>query len=395
METSRCQPSKKRSGATSGTKKIQLGWLHFQETVDRYVSIRQSKGGGTREITVCLDTTASQIIERAKELFFPDGVSSFGKEEDMSFSLANFKQELITEVLVSGSKLPFTLQRYINSTKLPKVRLYLTSKSNPSTKEEGKQYEKHNEESSDDDYLYRSQLEIDANIEDTTENKEHKNVEQENTLARNQSKPFLETRQDDIYNQAKSDLETSRILRAQQDKAYQASLIADQAKEKERLEQLQLHLKEVEQQETLRKARMLRVGDEPQKTDDVVLLQVRHVTLGNIRRYFKQSDQMQAVYDWVGSLSLLPMHFQLSDFTGHVYLPGESVTSSKQTTLNMAACEKTPSLEDSDISWIGFGSASDGDDDTLPLDSLLPIGSHPPKQILVDDDDDDDDDLAQ
>ena len=73
METSSCQPSKKRSGATSGTKKIQLGWLHFQETVDRYVSIRQSKGGGTREITVCLDATASKIIERAKALFFPDG----------------------------------------------------------------------------------------------------------------------------------------------------------------------------------------------------------------------------------------------------------------------------------------------------------------------------------
>ena len=61
-----------------------------------------------------------------------------GKDENMSFSLTNFKQELIIEVLVNGSKLPFTLQRSINSTKLPKVRLYLASKSNPGTKEEGK-----------------------------------------------------------------------------------------------------------------------------------------------------------------------------------------------------------------------------------------------------------------
>jgi hypothetical protein len=359
MATSNIQPTKKGSGATSGTKKIQLGWLHFQENNKRYLSIRQCKGGGTREVTLTLNATAYQIIEIAKGLFFPDSVSSFGKEENMSFSLANYQQELITEVLVSGSKLPFTLQRCINSTKLPKVRLYVASKINH------------------DDYLYRSAIEIDDDIEDTRKNKEQKIV-----LDTNQS--TNKTRQDDKI----SDLETTRLLKAEQDKAYQASLAADQAKEKERLEQLQVHIKEVEQQENLRKARMLRVIDEPEESDDAVLLQVRHVTIGNIKRYFKQSDQMQSVYDWVGSRSLLPMHFELSDFTGHVYLPGESVTYSQNTTLNMAACESTPSLDDSDINWKGFGNASNSYDDTLPLDAIHPVGSHPPEQILVDDGDD-------
>ena len=314
METSSCQPGKKRSGATSGTKKIQLGWLHFQETVDRYVSIRQSKGGGTREITVCLDATASKIIERAKALFFPDG--------------KRWKYVIFTDKFQTGVD-------YWSFSKWLKVTLYFTKiyKFNQTTKSEALFSIK-------EQSWYKGRGKI---IWET----------QRGIIWWWLSLPvttrewcwhwryYRKQRTQECWTrkcQATSDLETSRILKAQQDKAYQASLIADQAKEKERLEQLQLHLKEVEQQETLRKARMLRVGDEPQKTDDVVLLQVRHVTIGNIKRYFKQSDQMQAVYDWVGSSSLLPMRFQLSDFTGHVYLPGESVTSSKQTTLNMAAC---------------------------------------------------------
>ena len=97
----------------------------------------------------------------------------------------------------------------------------------------------------------------------------------------------METRQHKSYSQAIPDLEATRIPEAQQDKAYQVSIVADQVKEKKRQEQSQLHLKEIEQQEKLRKARMLRVSDEPQKSDKVVLLQnAMCMTLGNIMRSF-------------------------------------------------------------------------------------------------------------
>lgn len=118
-------------------------------------------------------------------------------------------------------------------------------------------------------------------------------------------------------------------------------------------------------------------------------MQVRHLTLGNIKRHFKQTNQMQSVYDWVGSLSLLPMHFELSDFNGHVHLPGQNVTDCEKTTLNMTDTETTPSLEDKDVNWKGFGSASNENDDTLPLDVIPSVEPHPPEKLLVDDGDDD------
>ncbi|KAK3754730.1 hypothetical protein QZH41_019376 [Actinostola sp. cb2023] len=116
----------------------------------------------------------------------------------MTFSLANYKQEMMTNVSVGGSKLPFTLQRYINSTKLPKVRLYLASKVKKDDKEEDKQYQYEEDEEDeerfseeDDEYLYRPMIDLEA---------------------------------------------TTVHTRVEQDKVYQASLVADQAKEEERRE---------------------------------------------------------------------------------------------------------------------------------------------------------------
>ena len=160
-------------------------------------------------------------------------------------------------------------------------------------------------------------------------------------------------------------LKASRDLIAEQDKEYQDSLLADQKKEEERREKLLSEIRDAEQQEQLQQARLHRVPDEP-KSGSMVLIQVRHVTLGVIKRNFSSNDKMLSVYDWVGSLSLLPPYFELLDYRGQVLRPKQSIVEGDKSTLNMSASESTPSLDDDDIDFKGFGT-------TVPLKSKLTL----------------------
>ena len=98
-----------------------------------------------------------------------------------------------------------------------------------------------------------------------------------------------------------------------------------------------------------------------------MLIQVRHVTLGVIKRNFSSNDKMLSLYHWVGSLSLFLPYFELSDFRGQVLRPEQSVAEGDKSTLNMSSSEATPGLDDVDIDFKGFGVAQENNDDTLPL----------------------------
>ena len=353
-----------------GTKRVLLGWLHYSDKQKRYVAVRQNKGGGTRDISLSIDATADSIIEIGKELFFPGGVSSFGSIDAVQFTLANYKEDTVSNVVVGGSILPFTLQRYLNATKLPRARLYLASKV--------KQCE--SEEDGDDSLLQP--------MFDLTTTKGHYPEEDMTSL----ECPLVALDQasdegkDVIPLPSMTNLKANRDLIAQQDKDYQDSLLADQKKEEERKEKLLSEIRDVEQQEELQQARLCRLPDEP-KGGSMVLIQVRHVTLGVIKCNFCPNDKMLSVYDWVGSLSLLPPYFELSDFRGQVLRPEQSVVKGDKSTLNMSASESTPSMDDDDIDFKGFGTAQENNDDTLPLlDLLSPVESSPPEQLLLSDD---------
>lgn len=120
-------PEKKKKGSAT-TRKVHVGWMHFME--NSYKSIRQANGGGTRDLALPLNANKKEVIDAAKQYFFPNGKSQFGNEEDMHFSLANFKKEEIPSdnIDVNGTQLPFTISSYANATKLPRLKLYLTSK---------------------------------------------------------------------------------------------------------------------------------------------------------------------------------------------------------------------------------------------------------------------------
>ena len=51
----------------------------------RFVAVRQTKEGGTRDTHLALDATAGEIIEMAKTLFYPGGFSFYGDMQEKEF----------------------------------------------------------------------------------------------------------------------------------------------------------------------------------------------------------------------------------------------------------------------------------------------------------------------
>ena len=85
-------------------RKVQLGWLHFDDEKQSIVSVRTAKGGGTQEVDIKLTADKDDIIDIAKTIFFNDGNSNFGPEQLMTFGLANFQHEDISTITVSGMR---------------------------------------------------------------------------------------------------------------------------------------------------------------------------------------------------------------------------------------------------------------------------------------------------
>lgn len=145
-----------------------------------------------------------------------------------------------------------------------------------------------------------------------------------------------------------------------------------------------IQVQDVDRQNKLQQARLLRTPQEPKECEQStsVEIKVRHVSLGIVTRNFRDSECMACVYDWVGSLSLIPEHFQLLDYTGMMLLPSQVVKEAAHTTLNMTETMSTPPLEDhEEVTFLGFGI-----NDWNPIadaDSLLePIWETPPEQFL-------------
>ena len=126
-----------------------------------------------------------------------------------------------------------------------------------------------------------------------------------------------------------------RELIAQQDQAYQESLEADMAKEESKRVELLAELTNAERQENLMKSRYERVPKEPAGGEDKVFVRVHHTVLGMVKRFFTPTCKMNAVYDWVGSLSLTPEHFNLTDFEANIFTEEKSVKDASSVVLYM------------------------------------------------------------
>lgn len=284
--------------STSGkTRKVHLGWMNYSDEHNSFILVRAKKGGGTRVVDVAVSANIDGIIRIGKEVFFPGGQSDFGNIDELHFGLADFKCK---HLLKAGSGLSdtFTLQKYVNEVKMKRVLLYITTKKN----------DLENDELSFDS---------DSDVGVTT------------------SSDLVETNDSEVPLENPSSIIIRRELIAQQDQAYKESLEADMAKEESKRVQLLAELTNAERQENLMNSRCARVPEEPFEGEDQVVVHVRHITLGMVKRSFRPTCNMNAVYDWVGSLSLTPEHFTLTDFVASRFEEEQSVRDASSVVLYM------------------------------------------------------------
>lgn len=88
------------------TRKVTIGWLHFNDSSRSYVQVREPRVGGVCSVELALHSTREEILKAGRNLFFKNGTSSFGCDEDIT--LYNFFRK---EIQDEGN---FTLEKYID-----------------------------------------------------------------------------------------------------------------------------------------------------------------------------------------------------------------------------------------------------------------------------------------
>lgn len=294
-----------------------MGWIHND------VRVGLEKGGGTREMKASVDCTYQELIDAGKRWFFPVGKSSFGTMENMTFGLADFKRQLLEKHHDDDE---FTLGAYAQKNGFKsRVRIYMTTNSRD---------EDIASLSSDDDALPIPWEQLNPSTSETSE-------------------PVIDS-------SLKGTSQGQMLLKDQQDKAFCESLVEFHARNegKVRANLLETEVENITRQETLRSTRASRVPVEPNVEDDHVVVLVRHVTLGVVSRMFlKNTTTMTQVYDWIGSLQLVPEYFKLvSPISGDILLPENQVTEAAKCVLNMCETEDPISLvhDDNEVDALGF-----------------------------------------
>lgn len=148
--TCTCSSSPTATGETSSkppkTRRISLGLMLFDEGKSKFVTVRYSRGGGTRSLDVPLRMTKQELIEEGTKLFFSNDVSQVVNSSDYTFDIACFRGKIIDKVKnCDGQEVPFTVKGYFECFKFSRVQLYLACR--------------RWDHSDDDDVLLKSMLE--------------------------------------------------------------------------------------------------------------------------------------------------------------------------------------------------------------------------------------------
>lgn len=103
------------------TRCINIGWLCANKKDAAYRHVRSSFGGGTRRKSVLRSTTCREILDIAKELYFPNGVSKKGP-------IKNFDVELLDFSRARFDDLNMTVQEIYDASALTDLRFYIATK---------------------------------------------------------------------------------------------------------------------------------------------------------------------------------------------------------------------------------------------------------------------------
>ncbi len=109
---------KARGRRKQGKRFIEIGWIHTENKVTK--QIRSKQGGGTRKVSVDIQSGYDDILKEGKALFFPEGTSSKGQESDFEFDVWDFKQNILPKDVV--------IEDIYSTVKLPILRFYLATK---------------------------------------------------------------------------------------------------------------------------------------------------------------------------------------------------------------------------------------------------------------------------
>ncbi|XP_069045208.1 uncharacterized protein [Lepisosteus oculatus] len=101
-------------------RKVELGWMLYDEGKGGFIQVRTKKGGGTRKLSVSKDWKKKDLITEAIRLFFPDGKNAHGNISEFEVDLTNYQEVSLDEdstvgALYEASKL--TIMRFYLSTK--------------------------------------------------------------------------------------------------------------------------------------------------------------------------------------------------------------------------------------------------------------------------------------
>lgn len=101
------------------TRIVEIGWVCSQQGSKVYTQVRTKYGGGTRRISVSKEAKCSELLERAKELFFPNGVSTKGLLSEFNCELLDFKSHSFSMEL--------TVQQMYEISAMSTLRFYLAT----------------------------------------------------------------------------------------------------------------------------------------------------------------------------------------------------------------------------------------------------------------------------
>ncbi|XP_038057921.1 uncharacterized protein LOC119729371 [Patiria miniata] len=102
------------------TRKIDIGWMHYDEVQKQYKQVRKQHGGGTRKLAVSKSSTADTLKKIAEGLFFKDGQSSKGSLESHETQLTDVRHQVVPSSA--------TLEELFEEAKMAVVRFYLKTK---------------------------------------------------------------------------------------------------------------------------------------------------------------------------------------------------------------------------------------------------------------------------
>ena len=126
-----CQDKRRKtlkgnSNAMKDGRTIKMGWKHFERL--EYIQVRSDKGGGTDDIFVPKSFTKLDLIAKAKSMFFQDGLSSKGHEDDLEFDMADFRSQPLDDTTTIGELFEKTNRRNLRYYLFTKAKSKVSAK---------------------------------------------------------------------------------------------------------------------------------------------------------------------------------------------------------------------------------------------------------------------------